>query len=187
MRESPQRELLPSESAPQDAIAINARCLVRTQDGHRVVLVAGLPIAHYAVGDAMAEAHAMVSLIEQGWADQIDVARAFGRDERSVRRYQRRFEDGGLPALGRPGGYPRGRPRTDRVRAQRARTRRWRSRRREVAERNRAVGYLDELFAIGRDRRARRRRPGQSRRPRSRGKRRAMGTGSRSGKRRRHR
>lgn len=66
---------------------INARCLVRTQGGHRVVLVAGLPIAHYAVGDAMAEAHAMVSLIEQDWADQIDVARAFGRDERSVRRY----------------------------------------------------------------------------------------------------
>jgi len=82
-----------------------------------VVLVAGLPIAHYAVGDAMAEAHAMVSLIEQGWADQIDVARAFGRNERSVRRYQRRFEDAGLAALGRPGGYPRGRPRTDRARA----------------------------------------------------------------------
>jgi hypothetical protein len=36
-------------------IAIHARCLVRTQDGHRAVLVAGLPIAHDAVGDAMAE------------------------------------------------------------------------------------------------------------------------------------
>jgi transposase len=117
--EPPQRKLLLPESATQEAIAINARCLVRTQDGHRVVLVAGLPIAHYAVGDAMAEAHAMVSLIDQGWADQIDVARAFGRDERTVRRYQRRFEDGGLAALGRPGGYPRGRPRTDRGRAQR--------------------------------------------------------------------
>lgn len=81
------------------------------------MLVAGIPIAHYAVGDGMAEAHAMVSLIEQGWADQIEVARAFGRDERSVRRYQRRFEDGGLAALGRPSGYPRGRPRSDRARA----------------------------------------------------------------------
>jgi transposase len=28
--------------------------------------------------------------------DQNDVARAFGRSVRSVRRYQRRFEDGGL-------------------------------------------------------------------------------------------
>lgn len=117
MPEPPQRELFSPASAPQDAIAINARCLVRTQDGHRVVVVAGMPISHYAVGDAMAEAHAMVSLIEQGWADQIDVARAFGRDERSVRRYQRRFEDGGLAALGRPGGYPLGRPRTDHARA----------------------------------------------------------------------
>ena len=117
MPASLQRELLLPEPAPLDTIAINARCAVRTQDGHRVVLVAGLPIAHYAVGDTMAEAYAMVSLIEQGWADQIEVARAFGRDERSVRRYQRRFADGGLAALGRPGGYPRGRPRTDRARA----------------------------------------------------------------------
>jgi transposase len=113
--EPPQRELFAADLASPDAVAINARCLVRTQDGHRVVLVAGIPIAHYAIGDAMAEAHAMVSLIEQGWADQIDVARAFGRSDRSVRRYQRRFEDGGLAALGRPGGYPSGRPRTDRA------------------------------------------------------------------------
>jgi len=113
--EPPQRELFAADLASRDAVAINARCLVRTQDGHRVVLVAGIPIAHYAIGDAMAEAHAMVSLIEQGWADQIDVARAFGRSDRSVRRYQRRFEDGGLAALGRPCGYPSGRPRTDRA------------------------------------------------------------------------
>jgi transposase len=115
--EPPQRELFAADLAPPDAVAINARCLVRTQDGHRVVLVAGIPIAHYVIGDTMAEAHAMVSLIEQGWADQIEVARAFGRDERSVRRYQRRFEDGRLAALGRPGGYPLGRPRTDHARA----------------------------------------------------------------------
>jgi transposase len=113
----PQRELFSPDDAPKDAIAINARCSVRTQDAHRVVLVAGMPIAHYTTGDAMAEAHAMVSLIEQGWADQIEVARAFGRDERTVRRYQRRFEDGGLAALGRPGGYPAGRPRIDRARS----------------------------------------------------------------------
>jgi hypothetical protein len=32
------------------------------------VLVAGVPIAHYAVGDAMAEVYAMVQLITQEWA-----------------------------------------------------------------------------------------------------------------------
>jgi hypothetical protein len=36
--EPPQRELFPSDAASKDAIAINARCLLRTQDGHRVVL-----------------------------------------------------------------------------------------------------------------------------------------------------
>jgi transposase len=111
--EPPQRELFPPDPATAEAVAINARCLVKTHDGHRVVLVAGVPLAGYAIGDAMAEAHAIVSLIEQGWADQNDVARAFGRSVRSVRRYQRRFEDGGLVSLGRPGGYPRGRPRVD--------------------------------------------------------------------------
>ena len=59
----------------------------------------------------MAEAHAMVSLVEKGWADQSDVARAFGCAVRTVRRYQRRFEDGGLSALGHGSGYPKGRRR----------------------------------------------------------------------------
>ena len=116
MPEPPQPELFPPQSAPRDAVAVNARCLIRTRDGHRAVLVAGVPIAHYAVGDAMAETYAMVQLVAQGWADQVEVARAFGRAERSVRRYQRRFEHGGLAALGRPGGFPAGQPRVDRSR-----------------------------------------------------------------------
>jgi transposase len=33
-------------------------------------------------------------------SDQNDVAQAFGRSTRTVRRYQRRFEDGGVEALG---------------------------------------------------------------------------------------
>ncbi|HEU4727468.1 MAG TPA: helix-turn-helix domain-containing protein [Kofleriaceae bacterium] len=122
MPEPAQPELFPPETAPSDAVGINARCLLRTRDGHRAVLVAGVPIAHYAVGDAMAEAYAMVQLVTQGWADQNEVARAFQRSERSVRRYQRRFEGGGLVALGRPGGYPAGRPRLDRSRNHRVNT-----------------------------------------------------------------
>ncbi|MGD1085217.1 MAG: putative transposase, partial [Verrucomicrobiota bacterium] len=84
---------------------------MRTQDGHRVVIVAGVVLAHYAIGDRMAEAHAMVSLVEQGWADQNEVAQAFGWSARTVRRDQRRYEDGGLAALGQPRGYPEGRAR----------------------------------------------------------------------------
>ena len=59
----------------------------------------------------MGEAHAMVSLVEQGWATQNEVAAAFGCTERTVRRNQRRFESAGLAALGRQTGYPRGTPR----------------------------------------------------------------------------
>jgi len=59
----------------------------------------------------MAEAHAMVSLVEQGWADQNDVARAFHCSVRKLRRDQRRFDEGGLAALGQKSGYPKGRHR----------------------------------------------------------------------------
>lgn len=103
-----QRGLFPHRRVREDATVINDRCLVRTQDRHRVVLVSGIVLAQYTAGDRMAEAHAMVSLVDQGWADQNDVARAFGRSARTVRRYQDRFETGGLAALGRTNGYPRG-------------------------------------------------------------------------------
>jgi transposase len=76
-----------------------------------LVIVSGIVAWQYTVGDRMAEAHAIVSLVEQGWADQNDVARAFGCAVRTVRRYQRRFEDGGLSALGHGSGYPKGRRR----------------------------------------------------------------------------
>jgi len=105
------QEELFAEGEPGSTIAVNGRCLIRTQDGHRVVLVAGIVLCQYAASDLMAEAHAMVSLVEQGWAEQGDVARAFGCSSRTVRRCQRRFEAGGLPALARVPGYPRGRPR----------------------------------------------------------------------------
>jgi transposase len=104
-------DFFPEVGTPEGTTFINARCLVRTQGEHRVVMVSGVVIAQYALGDRMAEAHAMVSLIDQGWADQKEVARAFGCSARSARRHQRRFEDGGLPALGRCRGYPKGQPR----------------------------------------------------------------------------
>jgi len=96
-----QSALFPRLKAQDAAVQINDRCVIRTQGGHRVVVVSGVALAQYAVGDRMAEAHAMVSLVEQGWADQNDVAQAFGCSTRTVRRHQRRFESGGLSALGR--------------------------------------------------------------------------------------
>ena len=105
------QELFADFHNPEALRVINDRCLVRTQDGHRVVIVSGIILAQYAAADRMAEAHAMISLVEQGWADQNDVARVFGYSTRTVRRQQRRFDEGGLAALGHKGGYPTGRPR----------------------------------------------------------------------------
>ena len=60
-------DLFPELRNPPDTRVINERCLLRAQDGHRVVIVSGIVLAHYALGDRMAEAQAMVSLVEQGW------------------------------------------------------------------------------------------------------------------------
>ena len=102
------KDLFPEVRNPESTQIINERCMIRTQDGHRVVLVSGMVLASYAVTDLLAEAYAMVSLVEQGWAGQRQVASAFNYSPRTIRRDQRRFENGGLAALGRGGGYPKG-------------------------------------------------------------------------------
>ena len=106
---------LPS-AAPSNTVVINARCSLRVEADQRVIVVAGLPVHHYCAGDAVAEAYAMVFLIEAGFAQQAEVARAF---ERSERRYQQRYAQGGMAALGRPEGWRHGRRR---IRSKRLRT-----------------------------------------------------------------
>src|SRR5664280_1233039 len=104
-------DLFPDVRNPQGTRLINERCLLRTQDGHCVVLVSGIVLAQYAATDLLAQTHAMVSLVDQGWASQVEVARGFNCSVRTVRRNLRRFEEGGLAALAQPRGYPPGRPR----------------------------------------------------------------------------
>jgi transposase len=97
--------------AASNTVVINARCSLRIEAGQRVIVVAGLPVHHYRAEDAVAEAYAMVFLVESGFAQQTDVARAFARSVRSVRRYQGRYAQGGMAALGRAEGWGRGRRR----------------------------------------------------------------------------
>ena len=131
-----QQDLFPEPVLPAGTTVINDRCLLRTEHDFRIVLVSGIVLLQYATDDRMAEAYAMVSLVQQGWADQKEVARSFGYSVRSVRRYQRRFEAGGLAALGHAGGYPARRPRLPRAREQLVR--RWKGQglaTREIARR----------------------------------------------------
>lgn len=102
-------DLFPDLRNPAGTRVINERCLLRTQDGHCVVIVSGMVLAQYGLADRMAEAYARVNLVERGWASQQDVARAFGCSVRTVSRDRQRFEEGGLAALGHRSGYPKGR------------------------------------------------------------------------------
>jgi len=108
---STQQALALSLPAPSNTVVINERCTLRVEEDQRVVLVAGLPVHHYCADDEVAEAYAMVFLVESGFAQQTDVARAFARSERTVRRYQQRYVQGGMAALGRTDGWRRGRRR----------------------------------------------------------------------------
>ena len=101
---------LPSPAA-SNHVVINARCSLRIEAEQRVIVVGGLPVHHYRAEDAVAEAYAMVFLVVSGFAQQTDVARAFGRSVRTVRRHQKRYEQGGMAALGREEGWRPGRRR----------------------------------------------------------------------------
>lgn len=109
-------ELFSLAANPNGLVHINARCLLQTRDERRVVSMLGIVLAQYCVGDRMSEAHAMVNLVDQGHADQNDVARAFRCTTRTVRRAQERFAQGGLAALARTVGYPKGRRRLPQTR-----------------------------------------------------------------------
>ena len=103
-----QGELFSLPPPKAGTVVVNERVRFRTAEGYRVVCVDGLVLHHYRVGDRMAEAYAMVMLVEEGYADQNDIARGFCYTTRTIRRYQERFEVGGLQALGKPSGHPLG-------------------------------------------------------------------------------
>jgi prepilin-type processing-associated H-X9-DG protein len=107
---SSQCDLFSAEAAPDGVL--NARCRLRREGDQTVVLMSGFPVAHFRDTDQLARSNAMVMLVEHGWALQVEVARAFACDVRTVRRAQQRYDEGGLSALDRAVGYPKGRRRS---------------------------------------------------------------------------
>jgi transposase len=91
-------------------VFVNDRVCVQTEEEQRVVFVHGIIFSHYPIEDRTAEAYAMVTLFETGYANQNDIARCFGYSARTLRRYQERLKAGGLSALARPEGRPAGSP-----------------------------------------------------------------------------
>jgi transposase len=108
---STQHALALPSPLPSNTVVINGRCSLRKEADQHVLVIGGLPVHHYRSEDAVAEAYAMVFLVESGYAQQTDVARAFAVSVRTIRRYQQRYGDGGMAALSREGGWRRGRRR----------------------------------------------------------------------------
>ena len=105
-----QKELLSFLPSPDGSVFVSERVSFRTEGTQRVISVQGVVFAHYGVGDRAAEAYAMITLFESGYASQTQIARAFGYSVRSLRRYQERFQTGGVGALVRGSGRPLGSP-----------------------------------------------------------------------------
>jgi hypothetical protein len=83
--------------APPKTVVINARHGPRIEADQRVIVMAGRP------EDLVAEAYASVFLVESGFAQQSDVARAFARSVRAIWHDRERDAPGGTAALGRSG------------------------------------------------------------------------------------
>jgi transposase len=108
---STQLALVLPATAASNTVVINARCTLRREDEQCVIVVGGLPVHHYRADDSVAQAYAMVLLVESGFAQQTEVARAFSVAERTVRRYQERYAQDGMVGLGREAGWRPGRRR----------------------------------------------------------------------------
>ena len=106
-----QQELPLPPPAPSRDRDINARCVLRAEGEHRVVVVAGLAAHHFNARDAVAAAYAMVFLVDAGFATQKEAAVAFDCCERTVRRHQERYHEGGMVALAPRFGWRAGRRR----------------------------------------------------------------------------
>ena len=106
-----QQELPLPPAVSSGVHSINARCVLRAEGEHRVVVVAGLPVQHYSAQDAVAAAYAMVFLVDAGYATQKEVAVAYDCAERTVRRHQERYHEGGMAALATRSGWRAGRRR----------------------------------------------------------------------------
>ena len=103
-----QTVLLSFPPRPDGSVFVSDRVSFRTEGAQRVISVQGVLFAHYSVEDRAAEAYAMIMLCESGYATQIQIARSFGYSVRSLRRYQERFQTGGVGALVRGPGRPVG-------------------------------------------------------------------------------
>src|SRR6266480_5278156 len=98
-----QKEFFARSTPTPGTVFVNDRVCVQTEEEQRVVFVHGIIFSHYPIEDRTAEAYAMVTLFETGYADQNDIARCFGYSARTLRRYQERLKGWWTERAGAPG------------------------------------------------------------------------------------
>ena len=74
-----------------------------------IEISSGVAAYRYMAGDEVGDAYAMVYLVASGYATQEEVARVYGCSVQTVRRHQRRYEEGGMAALATRSGWRPGR------------------------------------------------------------------------------
>ena len=99
---------LPADESPSQSVCINSRVQVRTEGDVRVVVAHGIPIHHYARQDLVAEAYAVVTLMEDGLATVTELHRALGHARFTCYRWEKAYAAGGVMALAGGKSGPKG-------------------------------------------------------------------------------
>jgi len=85
--------------SPPATTAINDRCCIRDCEDMRTVFVWGNALFRYDITDEVTQRYAAVTLVTEGWAQQQEVAAAFGVGVSTVRLWQRKHDKRGLSGL----------------------------------------------------------------------------------------
>jgi len=90
-----------------DPIVVNERCLIYEVEGIRSVMVSGVPVYRYVVGERTEEHMFVVQAQQLGFASQQELADALGVSRRTIARIVKRYAEGGVSGLERKrGGAP---------------------------------------------------------------------------------
>jgi len=90
---------LPADETPSRIVHINARAQLHYEGDMRALVVGGIPLLHWSIGDVVSESYAKVILVRDGFAKATEVAQAFGCNRMTVYRAQDRFDERGLVGL----------------------------------------------------------------------------------------
>lgn len=94
-----QQKLLDELPPPEEFLFVNSRCCISEQDQIRVVVVNGTPVYRYVRGDIVAEDLFVAQALSSGFASSYELAKALGREPRTLQRRRNRLESEGVEGL----------------------------------------------------------------------------------------